>query len=116
MTLEDLLERHRNDLEKLNNQRKIWLLASSIVFCGIIFLIFGWEWLSDLQSKGIWWLVVSLMLIISINWWYWTMRVLRVIIHYQEIEYALIKEIYEDINVVKNNIKETFTDLTKMRP
>ena len=108
MDLEQLLDKHRKDIEKLNNERRIWLWASSIVFAGIIFLIFGWDWLSDFHNKTIWWVIVSLMLLISINWWYWTMKVLRVIITYQEIEYNLIKEIYTNINLVKQEIKDSF--------
>ena len=36
------------------------------------------------------------------------MKVLRVIITYQEIEYNLIKEIYTNINLVKQEIKDSF--------
>lgn len=116
MTLEELVDIHQKDLNRLNNQRRLWLYASSIVFSGIIFLIFGWDWLSDLQSRTIWWVIIGLMLIISINWWYWTMKVIRIIIHYQEIEYALIKEIYKEINLVKDDLQETMKSFSKKRP
>ena len=109
MNFDTLLTIHQRDLEKLYKERRIWLWASSIVFSGIIFLIFGWEWLSGLESKAIWWLIISLMLLISVNWWYWTMKVIRIIIHYQEVEYQLIKEIYRQINDVKLDLKKTFS-------
>lgn len=113
MTLEIMLEKHRRDIDKLNNERHLWLWASSIVFSGIILLIFGWNWLSGINSKTIWWVIVSLMLIISINWWYWTMRVIRIIIYYQEIEYSLIKEIHNEINWVKEDMKKSFDPFIK---
>lgn len=108
MSLETIFKQHQEDLEKLNNQRKIWLWASSCVIVGIVLLIFGWDWLSDTNSKSIWWVIISLMLVISVNWWYWTMKVIRVIISYQEIEYQLIKEIYEEINSIKADAKKSF--------
>lgn len=113
MTLEQLLDRHTIDLDRLNNQRRVWLYASSVVLTGIIFLIFGWEWLDGLHSKAIWWLIVSLMLVISVNWWYWTMRVVRIIIHYQQIEYELIKNIYDEVKVFKNDLKEAIETNSK---
>ena len=48
------------------------------------------------------------MLLISVNWWYWTMKVVRVIICYQEIEFQLIKEIHDQIKKVKVDLKEAF--------
>lgn len=110
-SFENLLEQHKIDMEKINRQRTWWLYASSIVFVLIIFLIFGWDWLSDLKSRTIWWLVVSCMLIISVNWWYWTMSVVRIIIEYQETEYDLIKRIIFDIKGLKKDLQE-FHDQT----
>lgn len=108
-----ILKKHEEDLIRLNAQRRLWLWASSIVVVGIVFLIFGWDWISDFRSKSIWWVIVSLMLVISINWWYWTMKVVRIIIHYQKIEYELIKDIYTEINIVKNDIKESFEEIMR---
>ena len=109
--LNELLECRKKDIDRINNQRRMWLYASSVVFSGIIFLIFGWDWLSGIQSKSIWWVIVGIMLIISINWWYWTMRVLRIIIDYQSGEYALITTIISDIHILKKDIKD-FHDQT----
>lgn len=102
----DLLEQHKNDMNKINQQRIWWLYASSIVFTAIIFLIFGWEWLSGLSSRGVWWLIVSLMLIISINWWYWTMSVVRIMITHQDLEYELICSIINDVKTIRKDIKD----------
>jgi len=100
------IERYEKDLEKLTRQRYYWLWASSIVFCSSIVLIFGWGWLDDLRSKSVWWIIISLMLIISINWWYWTMRVVRKIIDHQALEYYILKSIAEDIKKFKKELQE----------
>lgn len=109
--LDELLESHKKEVEKINRQRRLWMYASSIVFTSIIFLIFGWEWLSGLESRGVWWLIVSLMLLISVNWWYWTMKVVKLILYYQEIEYKLIKQIHNDIGIVKNDLQNSFKEI-----
>ena len=111
MNYQKLIIQHQKDIEKLSNQRRWWLYASSIVFSGIILLIFGWEWISNLHSRGVWWVIISFMLIISINWWYWTMRVIRILIQYQEVEYAILKIILEDVDHFRKNLKE-FRDQT----
>lgn len=109
--VDQILQKHIQDLEKINKQRKWWLYASSVVFTVIIFLIFGWEWLSGLDSRGLWWAIVSLMLIISINWWYWTMSVIRIIVEYQEEEYTLLKVLISDIKFLRKDIQK-FHDQT----
>lgn len=100
-----LLKQHTEDLNRINEQRRWWLYASSVVLFGIISLIFTWDWIEGLHSRSIWWLVVSTMLIISVNWWYWTMKVIRRIVEHQEIEFELIGVIITDIKEVKNDIQ-----------
>ena len=104
----DVIEQYEEKLQRINLQRHRWLIASSIVLIGAIALIFSWDWMSGLESKSIWWGIVSIMLLVSINWWYWTMKVVRVIICYQEIEFQLIKEIHDQIKKVKIDLKEAF--------
>lgn len=100
------IEQHEADLEKLHDQRRMWLWASSIVFWALIFIIFAWDWLDGFHSKSIWWVIVSCILIVSINWWYWTMRVVRKLIVHQAIEYGILKSILIDVSEVKSNIRD----------
>jgi uncharacterized membrane-anchored protein YitT (DUF2179 family) len=100
-----LLDQHCTDLDKINKQRRAWLYASSVVFVGIIFLIFSWDWLDHFHQSSIWWVVISLMLILSINWWYWTMRVVKVLLCHQQIAQSLLKAVLEDVHEAKQNIK-----------
>lgn len=100
-----LIEENTKDLEKINQQRRWWLLASSFVFTGIIMLIFAWDWLEGLHSKSIWWVIVSIMLILSVNWSYWTIRVMLRLINHQKLEFAIIYELLSDIKELKAEIK-----------
>ena len=101
-----LIKKNTEDLEQINQQRRAWLYASSVVFVGIVCLIFGWDWIDDLHSKSIWWLIISLMLILSVNWWYWTMRVVLRLINHQKIEFEIIHELLYDIRGLKNEIRQ----------
>lgn len=102
--IKELLELHRQDIERINNQRRMWLYASSGVFAAIITIIFGWDWFDNLHSKSLWWFIVSMALLLSVNWWYWTMRVVRKMMYHQEIEYDLLRCILNDLSNVKTEI------------
>lgn len=101
-----LIDKNNQDLEQINDQRRTWLYASSIVVVAVIFLIFGWDWLDTLHSKTIWWLITSGMLVLSVNWWYWTMRVMLRLINHQKIEFAIITELLEDIKKIRNDVRQ----------
>jgi len=103
--INNFFEHHNRQIEKLNNQRRYWLYASSVVSIGIIFLIFGWGWIDQLHSAPLWWVIASSMLIISANWWYWTMKVIRIILTHQQAEYHLLQGILIELNEFKNDIK-----------
>lgn len=100
-----LIEQQAKDLDKINNQRRMWLYASSVVVLGIVSLIFTWDWLDHFHSSQLWWLIISVMLVISANWWYWTMRVIRILLKHQKAEYDLLKCIIEDIGQAKDDIR-----------
>ena len=101
----ELLAQHANDIERINRQRKGWLYASSVVMLGIVGLIFSWDWVSEIHSKSVWWVIISVMLIISINWWYWTMTVIRRMLDHQKVEYDLLSCILNDLVLAKEDIK-----------
>jgi predicted Na+-dependent transporter len=104
-TTKQIIQQHTADLERINKQRRMWLYASSIVLTGIIFLIFTWDWLDDFHSKGIWWVVISLMLIISVNWWYWTMRVIRILLDYNTAAYDILTCVLDDVSEARKDIQ-----------
>lgn len=99
------IEKHRTALEKINDQRRWWLYASSLVFVSLIFLIFGWDWIEGLHQPKIWWVMASILIIISINWWYWTMRIVRKFTEQQRLSIDIISELITDIKEIKDTVK-----------
>lgn len=105
-TTRKMLDRNDEDLDRINQHRRWWLFASSLVFVGIITLIFAWDALNQFGTKSIWWVITSLMLILSVNWWYWTMRVMLRLISHQKMEFAIIRELLFDIKELKTDLKQ----------
>ena len=101
-----LFRKNEKEIVEIANQRKWWLYASSIVFSSTILLIFGWDFITGLNQKSIWWVVVSLMLIICMNWWYWTMKIVHKLLQHQHNEYELIRELLLDIKEARELIIE----------
>lgn len=103
-----LIENHTKDMGVINKQRHNWLIASSIVYVAVIILIFGWDWITNTHQKSLWWIFISLTLLISVNWWYWTMAVISHLLTHQQQEVEFIKELLTDIkelqDIIKNNI------------
>jgi len=100
-----LIDKNNTDLDQINDQRRTWLYASSLVVVAVVVLIFGWDWLDTLHSKTIWWLITSGMLVLSVNWWYWTMRVMLRLINHQKIEFAIITELLDDIQIIRKEVR-----------
>lgn len=99
--IDKLLSQNTDDIEEINQQRRYWLLASSIVFVSIIVLIFSWDWITSTRQQSLWWIFISLLLIVSVNWWYWTMNSLATIINRTRDEFIILSDVVDEISDVK---------------
>jgi hypothetical protein len=98
-----------NELEVIYRQRRLWLYASSLVVVAVIGMIVSWFYLSNLDNNLIWWGIISVSLIVSINWWYWTVSAIGKIVRAVHSEYQILNEITSDLDHIKIivNCKET---------
>lgn len=103
-----LLLKFKYDLEKFNHTRKVWLYLSSIVFIGIVSIIIAWPFLKAFDSLSLWWAIGSTGLTITAVWWYWTMRLIRKILHHQSQMIEILAEITYDIQEIKIEVFEIF--------
>ena len=95
------IKEHIEDLHKIDNQRKGWLVLSAFVVAVVLGIIFGWGWV---YSNHLIWLAVSTGLIVTLVWWYWTMRLVRHVIQYKLAESEILQEVVDDIRYIKNNL------------
>ena len=101
-----LIEENSQDLEQIGAQRRMWLYASSVVIVAVMFLIVGWDWLDAFHSKAIWWFTASSIIILSVNWWYWTMRVMLRLLHHQKMEFHIITELVTEVKEIRGEVKQ----------
>lgn len=109
----DKVKKILNDLDRANEQRKKWLMASSVVIAGIIGWIACWNWIHSLDSVWIDWLMISLGLIISVNWWYWTMGLVRQYLSHQRSVLEVLDNIVQDLKIVKDDVKNLNKEVDK---
>jgi hypothetical protein len=100
---------HTDELEVIYRQRRLWLYASSLVVTAVICIIVSWFYLSSLNNDLIWWGIISVSLIVSVNWWYWTVSAIGKIVRAVHSEYQILNEITLDLEHIKIivNCKET---------
>jgi hypothetical protein len=91
------------DLNNLNKERIFWLRISAFVSIAVLVTIFNWQFL--IQSDLIW-LVVSVGLITTVIWWYWTMRIIRKLIGFKTVETEILGEIIVDLKEIKQDIRK----------
>ena len=102
------LKAHLENIAKINNQRQLWLIVSSLVYVVTILVIVIWNFIDLLHDKIVWWGIASVILIMCTVWWYWTMGIIRKLMHYQVDEFELLSEVVQDIKEMKSDIKKTF--------
>jgi Na+/melibiose symporter-like transporter len=98
------ITQHLKDLNRLNGQRKTWLFLSGFVIVAISILVIDW---SGIQHSGVFWTLGAFGLIVSVSWWYWTMRLIRYLINYRIEESVILHEIVDEIRSVKADIQQT---------
>jgi len=92
---------HIEKLHIIDNERKGWLLLSSFVAAGVLGIVFGW---SSVQESHLIWLVVTSGLVLSVVWWYWTMRLVRHMLDFKREESEILMGIVKEIRYIKNKV------------
>ena len=98
---------HIEKLHIIDNERKGWLVLSGFVAASIIGVIFGWNMV--LQNHLIW-LVVSAGLVVSVTWWYWTMKLIRQMLEFKREESEVLLEVVNEIRYIKNKVLKDLTN------
>ena len=85
--------------------RRIWLWSSTGVIAGSVAFLCTWDWVHSFKSGINWSLIAPLiMLILSINWGYWTLRLIIQLLNNQKAEMHIIHELADDISDLRKEI------------
>lgn len=103
-----LLAQFKKDLERFNRARRIWVYFSLISLVVAIAVIASWQTLTQLDSSVIWWSIGSISFIVLVNWWYWTMKLVRKILVHQTHMIEILSEITHDIQTIKSEVIDLF--------
>jgi hypothetical protein len=100
--MERKVYKHQKALQAFDRQRKAWLMLSALVTIAVGKIIFSWATIEDLH---IMWVLVSAGLLVSVLWWYWTMRLIRELIQHQKEEVELFNDVVECIREIQKEVK-----------
>jgi hypothetical protein len=91
----------KQSISKLNIERKLWLALSGLVVAASFVLFLSWN---TIQINHLQWVFVTLGITVSMIWWFWTMRLIRIILNHRLTEVEILQEIVNDIKDIKINV------------
>lgn len=100
------IKQHIQELKRIDTQRKAWLILSGFVAVMIVSIVYNWD---IATHRTISLILGSGGLLISAVWWFWTMRVIRHLIHFRAEETELLLDIVQEIREIKKDVKKTFS-------
>lgn len=103
-----LLEKFKSDIIRLNKQRVQWIAFSLIIFVVVTLIIFFSETINHLHSHSIWYIIGSVGLLLSINWWYWTLTLIQNVLQHQIDTVIILSEITNDVKEIKTDITDLY--------
>ena len=98
---------HLTDLQKLNTQRKAWLVLSALVMCVIGFIIFDNH---ELSKLNILWVVGAVGITLSVVWWYWAMRLINKMFMHRKEEIEILGALFESVVELRDHIRKNGLD------
>ena len=99
--MEQKINHQIKKLKNLDIERKGWLMVSGFIMISILGIIFDWKTVILFKLQYIF---VCAGLIISVVWWFWTMRLIRLLIDHRMAEAETLKEILIDIKSIRKEI------------
>lgn len=97
----DKLKTHQENVEKFEHSRKFWLRISFFVVLVVNGIVFGWN---EIHPTRWAWILTSLGLMISVIWWYWTMKLIRITLASRNDEIEILKDLSHDIKSIKKDL------------
>lgn len=97
------------ELNDLNRERIFWLKLSAFMVILAMLTIFNWNYLINTDLI---FLVVSVGIIITIIWWFWTMSIIRKLIGFKTVETEILNDIINNIQDIKENVRNNLNQKT----
>ena len=101
-----MIQEYEAYVNLMNKQYKYWMIASAIIYSCVITFIVLFDFVIRLDSKIIWWSIISILLMVSMNWWYWTMSLVKQLMEHHTNSIKVIISLISDINTVRSDLKD----------
>ena len=101
--MEKRLKKHLDKLHAFDDERRAWLILSSFVVFAVLIILYSWDAIA--HSKLVY-AIGAFGLVLSVTWWYWTMRLIRHLIESKTDEYQLLTDIITMVRDVKEDVKK----------
>ena len=101
--MESRLKKHLDKLHAFDNERRAWLVLSAFVVISVLVVLGEWH---NLEHTNLTYAVGAIGLVLSVTWWYWTMRIVRYLIASKTDEYLILSEVVQMVRDVKYDVKK----------
>lgn len=102
--MENQIQTQIQTLRQFEKERKLWMALSAIVLVSVLGIIFDWTTIYQYKLE---WLVGAGGLLLTIVWWYWTMRITKELITIKIKDREILQDIIEDVKHIRKEILRT---------
>lgn len=93
-------------LSIFNKERAIWMIVSGFMIAFLITIAISWNTILETHNPKIWGAIGLTLVIVTVNWWYWTMGLVKRLLEFQKDEIVILQEIVDDIRTIKNDVQD----------
>lgn len=97
------LNKHIQEIKQFDRDRIFWLRLSGFVAIVILLLVIDWAFLG---INNFYWILVSVGMVLSATWWYWTMKLIRELLAHRLIEIEILSELVNDVKEIRKDVKK----------
>lgn len=102
--MENKIQTQIQNLKQFKKERKLWMALSAIVLITMTGIVLDWPSIFHYKLE---WVVGGFGILISMAWWFWTMRIVKELITIKIQDREILQEIIEDIKHIRKKILKT---------
>lgn len=99
----NILMKQLKELKTLEVHHKAWMIFSMVIVLIIGLLVFD---LNELRQAGLLWPISVFGILISVAWWYWSMRLIKILMRHRKEETEVLIDIFETIKDMKEDLRK----------
>lgn len=102
--MEPIIQKNLYRIRKFEYQRVLWVRLSFLFLVIIAFSILFYKDIVESQSIILYLGIVGFVLPLAVIWWYWTMRLIKIMLKLRQDEITILNGIVLDVKDMKEKI------------